>query len=1608
MSDENITIGSNTGNSLWTVLMDEASTGGKRTKNAVVKLDLKQILQKTTFAAIETIGGLGVNPFLSSGDGHWSAPDGSEFPLSMAALLSKWPTQLRCMSRSPAEALGIRVAEDQSAMISDLQNLAAQVRARGFGYVYLSTCVLSGHLHHKVRESVIGFLTDEANWEALTSWTKYTSMSPEGISASERRQLVADMRKWIATWGELADEVRGICSVSDESDIDIIAAMAQYVALNRYKEVKDITLCLLRETEYHSTMVAQGVKLPWSARKSTRAHLVKLYFGTNVVSFLQQLELCDSLTDWNVEFDRIQSSLDSFARPNSPPSMESPKVSPFPLRAKEETPARPVAVGVGLKDTPSPGLGGPKCYNCSGAHVLQSCPQLPTDPVRRAARVAECYNKKDQKLGLLGHRSTVEAPTRVRSVNVSVENSELKFGIDSGLDLSLIRKDRLPPGTPTEKTHVVLQGLSGDLIIRETGFVDLGPYGSHSLGLVADLPGGWDGLLGQDIIESISSPTWKPEFKYSAGPLDESQLGSMVGSLVMPTMSVEVDSEYPLVREKGRPTPPAWREAGENIINDLLERGVITEVVDTTFGWVSPAFFAPKPRMPGEDLRLRLVVDYQTVNRRIVMPPAGGEFPHSTSLFSSYIRQGAKFFAKVDIRDAFFYIPLAVQSRKFLRCSINLGGWKVYEFTRGPQGLTSTPRWWCDFIDEILRPLQALLSEQTGEVIGIVPFMDDILVYSADLDRCTFAFEALKQLLTSLDIKFGKVQEPTEKMEIIGLAVSSEGTTIADVTKFTDLCVPCDKDELRSSLGSFQYVRGCYNPSLFVENISVLNALLRKNAHFIWGEEEQNAWNFLVHGFDSAYFAFFSIHDVLTEHECFIIQCDASEKGMSICIWISQTSPPTDLTCDFFNENCRLIATRSKLYSDEEQRYPIWDKEALAVFTALSTHGELLLRACRTGSQIWIFSDSKAAVHRWTNAANGKPLDVDCKSGPRARRWTRWLSDLAWLLELKPRFLHIPGENNSVADCFSRMLSQICGTGVAGLAMLGTAAQSPEMPRGVITPVTSTTVVETGSPDFDYSEFHAQVKTATFRDENDERYQERYIRDIANELLNVTSEPTSGTFRLIDGLLYHCADPECPRLYVPDGFIPNGASGPQHMRTALIALAHLTHAGVNRTVAQLARKYYWPRLQQSVISFIKTCKNCQVKNICDSYGKLSGKLIPGRFDSIIIDHCSLPTLGVNPTGGRSFRHILVIVDSATRYCQLHSVTSMDSAETIECLLRWSLLFGFPRNIESDNAPQLRTALIQRCLSLTTSATSEVRQLFGPANYPQSQGQAERLVQDIKTYFNHRPSQDWPALLPFLAFEHNTSGEITPHELAFGSRAETLVDTLSWRTGEFASTHDELLKSVQDRLEQLAELHRIRLTESRARSRDYYNRHHLDCAYSAGDRVWWRSPSSFGKSKVSGPCLVKERLGDHVYLVATVDGVERRIPVQHLAPYIDASEDVNREGIPFATTTDTPTLNQLLKKPVRVLEAGDLVLAQRGRVTSDVFEYDIGRVTINLVDTEMVTVDLLALGSDGVHWAPTGLLFTFPYTALLGTGFTLTKRNVLRKATLAQWRQVGIV
>ena len=58
--------------------------------------------------------------------------------------------------------------------------------------------------------------------------------------------------------------------------------------------------------------------------------------------------------------------------------------------------------------------------------------------------------------------------------------------------------------------------------------------------------------------------------------------------------------------------------------------------------------------------------------------------------------------------------------------------------------------------------------------------------------------------------------------------------------------------------------------------------------------------------------------------------------------------------------------------------------------------------------------------------------------------------------------------------------------------------------------------------------------------------------------------------------------------------IPNN----QEIREKLLAEAHDTqlsgHLGLNKTVAQLKRRFWWPAMAESVANYIQTCGLCQV------------------------------------------------------------------------------------------------------------------------------------------------------------------------------------------------------------------------------------------------------------------------------------------------------------------------------------------------------------------------------------------------------------------------------
>ena len=598
------------------------------------------------------------------------------------------------------------------------------------------------------------------------------------------------------------------------------------------------------------------------------------------------------------------------------------------------------------------------------------------------------------------------------------------------------------------------------------------------------------------------------------------------------------------------------------------------------------------------------------------------------------------------------------------------------------------------------------------------------------------------------------------------------------------------------------------------------------------------------------------------------------------------------------------------------------------------------------------------------------------------------MDDLNYIQMYKPRFCHIKGENNQVADFFSRAINQISNRGPEEQIKLGLAGAR------LVDPVTH------GISPF-YSEFLERIKVLIFDEANDDLYQGKLIREIA------LSEDTNSSFRLIDGLIYLCPTASDSRLYIPPGTAQlNGNS--VDIRTALIALAHQMHEGITRTTNNL-RNYYWPRMSQQINAYIRSCIHCQKKNVSSNLGRITGRSIPDRFQRIIIDHATPNTIGTNPYG-ISFKHVLIICDSFSRYIQLIPVHTTETTETIEHLIKWSLVYGFPREIVADNAASLRSKLIEKVLSITTRTDPSIHRWIAPVAYPQSQGEAERVVRELKSYVNVRNDSSWPQTCSFLSFAHNSSNygasQLSPYTIVFGKKPESLIDMLSWpQNEELPSSAEEYLSRLQSHLNDYHDLYRMKMEEYRTQSRDYYNSNHPMVEFKEGDKVWVVHKTGF-RTDVDGPGKIIEKVGDHMYNVEVLNET-RLLPMQHLVPFVETNL-IDRSGIPFADSVEGDGINRgLHRKDLRSLKRGDLLLVKRGRNSDDIFEYDVGRIIDNSIDAERFRVDLMTVSENNYQWVPTGLIFDFPYSSVLASGFTLTRNKQLRRSTIAQWQRFGI-
>ena len=439
-------------------------------------------------------------------------------------------------------------------------------------------------------------------------------------------------------------------------------------------------------------------------------------------------------------------------------------------------------------------------------------------------------------------------------------------------------------------------------------------------------------------------------------------------------------SRIPLILSKY--ANPAKQICLQQAVTDMLNKDAITLVRNsTTLGFYSRLFLVPK-----QNNKWRPVIDLSLINCHLNVPTFKMETAES---IRNSLRKN-EWLVSIDLRDAYFHIPIHPRSQKYLRFQTKEG---VFQFKALPFGIATAPL-------EFTRVVKEVKIMAMNENLRIHQYLDDWLLRSNSKQQCIRDSENLIHLIQELGwlINFKKSQlTPTQNLDFLGYHFDLEKGLVFPTRKKLDLLaqqiVSIRKSfvttprKLMSFIGTlaslektipmsriqirpFQwYLKNHWKfPQSLDLKIPVKISLLK---HLRWWEDQLN----LMKGAP--------LHP--TEHNVLIFT-DASQKG-----WGAHLG------------NLSL----SGLWKPQETNLHINLLELKAVVLALKGFQDHIVE-----EKVLICSDNSTVVS-YINKEGGTHSLGMCALTWRLMAWTN-----ARRIQIKAR--HVPGSLNVIADSLSR------------------------------------------------------------------------------------------------------------------------------------------------------------------------------------------------------------------------------------------------------------------------------------------------------------------------------------------------------------------------------------------------------------------------------------------------------------------------------------------------------------------------------------------------------------------------------------------------------------
>lgn len=377
---------------------------------------------------------------------------------------------------------------------------------------------------------------------------------------------------------------------------------------------------------------------------------------------------------------------------------------------------------------------------------------------------------------------------------------------------------------------------------------------------------------------------------------------------------------------------------------------------------------------------------------------------------------------------------------------------------------------------------------------------------------------------------------------------------------------------------------------------------------------------------------------------------------------------------------------------------------------------------------------------------------------------------------------------------------------------------------------------------------------------------------------------------------------------------------PKGMRQQVVRAAHddLGHFAAEKTLLRLCEHYWFPRMRQYVEKYISCCLPCIYGK--KPSGKKEGFLnpIPKKsepFDTLHIDH-----YGPLPKTRKGNVHIIVAVESFTKFTFLKAVRSTNTKYVIRFLEEIFTIYGKPRVLISDRGSAFTSKkFVHYCKQL------QLKHILNAVCTPRANGQVERFNRTLKSALLTSCCEEdkWDEYLSKIQFAMNNVKSkvtgLTASELLHGFRPRSGIDSeLIDEVRQLPRVLENIVtirEKIGNRIETEASKQKLRYDKTRKKPKNY----------NEGDLVVIQKQDFvLGSRKMSlpysGPMVIKKVLPNDRYVVCDMSNSHRTrnkrtyenvVAVDHIKPWQQpggVSDDTDAgsgsDGVPVDDVSDS--------------------------------------------------------------------------------------------------------